>query len=134
MPGEIPAVHGGNVLGFERVKITCVIPVVEVSAEQFHLVQGRQRGFEALDSFQCADPSEVSRSKPWKEDRAQYLSARFCERQRIWAFPENCREGARGPPVKQKPRRSAKSGAQSGGEPVRRPRAMDLPRETSADG
>ena len=60
MSGEISAVHGGNVLGFERVKIKRVIPVVEVPAEQFHLAHGRQRCFQALDRFQCAYPSEVS--------------------------------------------------------------------------
>ena len=54
MPGEIAAVHRRNVLRFERVEIISVIPVVEVSAEQFHLAQRRQRSFEALDGFQCA--------------------------------------------------------------------------------
>ena len=67
MPGEISAVDGGNVLGFERVKIARVVPVVEMPAEQFHLAHGRQRGFQALDRFQRAQPSEVSRANRGKK-------------------------------------------------------------------
>ena len=67
MPGEIPAVNGGNVLGLERVKITRVIPVVEVSAEQFHLAHGRQRSFQPLHRVQRAQPSEVPRADRGKK-------------------------------------------------------------------
>ena len=112
MPGEISAVHGGNIFGFERVKIARVIPVVEVSTEQFHLVHRRQSRFEALDRFQCAQSIRSLARKAWREDRARYLWAMFDVRQRAWAFPENCREGARGPHEKQKFQKNAKSGAQ----------------------
>ena len=67
MSGEISAVNGGNVLGFERVKIARVIPVVEMPAKQFHLAHGRQRCFQALDRFQRAYPSEVPRANRGKK-------------------------------------------------------------------
>ncbi len=75
MPGEIPAVHRGNILGIERMEIACVIPVVEMSAEQFHLSHGRQGGFKALDRFQRAQPSKISRANGGKK-----IEANICRR------------------------------------------------------
>ena len=78
MPGEISAVHGGNVLGLERVKVTRVVPVVEMSAEQFHLAHGCQRSFKALNRFQCADPSEVARA-----NRGKKIETDICRRSSV---------------------------------------------------
>ena len=121
MPGEIPAVHGGNVswvrAGEDRAchtscrNVRGTIPSGPWSPAWLPAA----RPFPA-----CPTIRSLAR-KRWKEDRARYLWARFGARQRVWAFPENCREGARGPPGKRTFRRSATSGAQSSGKPARRP-------------
>src|SRR4029077_1618186 len=75
MPGEISAIHRGNIFGVERLKIARVIPVEEMSAEQLHLAHGRQRCFQALDGFRRAQPSEVSRA-----NRGKKIEPNVCRR------------------------------------------------------
>ena len=60
MPGEISAIHRRNISGFQRLKIACVVPIEEMSAEHLHLAHRRQCRFQAFDRFQRAKPSEVS--------------------------------------------------------------------------
>ena len=67
MPGEISAIHGGNILGVERMKVECVVPVEKMSSEHLHLIHGRQCGFHAIEHIQRAEPSEVSRANGGKK-------------------------------------------------------------------
>ena len=63
MPGEVSAIHGGNVPGLERVKVGRVIPIEEVTAKQFQAAHGCQCCFQPLHCLQCAQPPEITRRK-----------------------------------------------------------------------
>ena len=60
MPGQISAIHTGDVLGFEGLQANGVVPVVEMAAVQLHLSQSLKRRFEPLYGFFGADPAQVA--------------------------------------------------------------------------
>ena len=59
--GEVAAVDGRHVFGFERVEVARVVPVVQVPAIPLETVDRGERRLEALDHLDRADPAEVAR-------------------------------------------------------------------------
>ncbi len=59
--GEVPAVDGRDVLGFQRLQRARVVPVEEVAAELRHLTDGVEGQLQALDQFERARVTEVVR-------------------------------------------------------------------------
>ena len=97
MPGEISAVHGGNVFRIQGLKIARVVPVVEMAAEQFQLADGVEAWLPAARRF-LACRSIRNRARPeWKADRGRCSSAKFGEPRQAWDLPENCPEAGNDP-------------------------------------
>ena len=61
LAGQIPAVHGGYVAGFQRPKVGRVIPVVEVPPEPLEAAHRRKGCLQPFDGIEAADPAEIAR-------------------------------------------------------------------------
>ena len=59
VPGQIAAVHGGNVDRLQRPQVPGVVPVAEVAADAVQFGHGLQRGLEPFRGVQNSDPAEV---------------------------------------------------------------------------
>ena len=61
MPGEIPAIDGGDVSRLQGLERARVVPVVEVPAVALEIGDGRQGRLEPIDRVERADPAEIAR-------------------------------------------------------------------------
>ena len=59
VPGQIAAVHGGNVYRLQRPQVPGVVPIAEVTADAVQCVHGLQRGLEPFRGVQNPDPTEI---------------------------------------------------------------------------
>ena len=63
MPGKIAAVDRRYVFGLERMKITRVIPIEEVTAESLKSVHCPKRFLQSVDGRHEVKPAEIARGK-----------------------------------------------------------------------
>src|SRR5512135_1266401 len=75
MPGKISAIDRRYVFGLERMKVSRVIPIKEVTTESLHPIHRTKRFFEAVDGRRHTDPAEIPRGK----DREK-IKAYICRR------------------------------------------------------
>ena len=98
MPGKISAVDRRYVFWLERMKITRVIPIEEMTAESLQPIHRAKRFFQSVDGRRDAEPAKISRGKRPREDRGPDLSARCGGPGPAGDPPENCPEEAYDPP------------------------------------
>src|SRR6266581_4431526 len=59
VPGQIAAVHGGNIHGIQRPEVPGVVPVDEVATDAVQVRHGLERGFKPFRRVQNPDPAEI---------------------------------------------------------------------------
>ena len=60
MPGEIAAVHGGDVSRLERSQLPGSVPVVEMATKTLQTLHRLESRFETVDEVHRAEPAEVA--------------------------------------------------------------------------
>ena len=70
VPGEVAAVHGGDVSRLERSPLASFVPVVEVATEALQTFHRLESRFETVDEVHRAEPAEVAGG-----DRRQQIHA-----------------------------------------------------------